>query len=157
MPSRNELVAYHREPGQIAEVLGADLVIYQTLPDLIRSVQQFSTTLTAFDCSVFTGEYVTGDIDEKYLAWVEDNRAEKTMLVNSVAGGGNAPTTNSINRNQGSVATTNAYEVAQSPLSAKLMAEEAMMKREAQVGCSGPMNGADDNVGLHNTFNVGSA
>jgi amidophosphoribosyltransferase len=151
MPSRDELVAYHREPDQIAEVLGADLVIYQTLPDLIRSVQQFSTTLTAFDCSVFTGQYVTGNIDEKYLAWVEDNRAEKTMLTN-------APTTNGIGRNQiGSGAVTNGYAVAQSPLSAKLMAEEAMLKREAQVGCSGPLNGADDNVGLHNTFNVGSA
>ena len=158
MPSRSDLVAYHREPDEIAEVLGADLVIYQTLPDLIRSIQQFSTTLTAFDCSVFTGEYVTGDIDENYLAWVEDNRAEKAMLVNSVPGGGGAPTTNSINgTNIGSVATTNTYEVAQSPLSAKLMAEEAMLKREAQVGCSGPMNGADDNIGLHNTFNVGSA
>jgi len=158
MPSRNELVAYHREPDQIADALGADLVIYQTLPDLIRSVQQFSTTLTAFDCSVFTGEYVTGDIDEKYLAWVEENRAEKTMLINNVSGGGIAPTTNGINRNHmGSVAITNPYEVTQSPLSAKLMAEEAMMKREAQVGCSGPMNGADDSVGLHNTYNVGSA
>ena len=151
MPSRSELVAYHREAEQIAEVLGADLVIYQTLPDLIRSVQQFSTTLTAFDCSVFTGHYVTGDIDEKYLAWVEENRAEKAMLVNI------APTTNGINKTQiGGVAVTN-REVAQSPLSAKLMAEEAMLKREAQVGCSGPLNGADDIVGLHNTFNVGSA
>jgi amidophosphoribosyltransferase len=158
MPSRNELVAWHREPDQIAEVLGADLVIYQTLPDLIRSVQQFNITLNAFDCSVFTGEYVTGDIDEEYLAWVEENRAEKTMLVNTVSGGGSAPTTNSVNRNHmGSVAVTNAYEGAQSPLSAKLMAEEAMLKREAQVGCSGPMNGADDSVGLHNTYNVGSA
>lgn len=157
MPSRNELVAYHREAEQIAEVLGADLVIYQTLPDLIRSVQQFSTTLTAFDCSVFTGQYVTGDIDEKYLAWVEENRSEKVMLANTVPGWGNAPTTNGINQTQiGGVAVTN-REVAQSPLSAKLMAEEAMLKREAQVGCSGPLNGADDIVGLHNTFNVGSA
>jgi len=158
MPSRNDLVAYHREPDQIAEVLGADLVIYQTLPDLIRSVQQFSTTLTAFDCSVFTGDYVTGDIDEKYLAWVEDNRAEKAMLADTVPGGGNVSTTNGINRDHiESVAVTNWYEVAQSPLSAKLMAEEAMLKREAQAGCLGPMNGADDIVGLHNTFNVGSA
>jgi amidophosphoribosyltransferase len=84
MPSRNELVAYHRESDQIAKVLGADLVIYQTLPDLIRSVQQFNPALTAFDCSVFTGEYVTGDIDEKYLAWVEENRAEKAMLGSTV-------------------------------------------------------------------------
>jgi len=85
---------------------------------LIRSVQQFNPTLTVFDCSVFTGEYVTGDIDEKYLAWVEENRAENT--------------------------------------STRPPAEEAMLKREVQVGCTGPMNGADDIVGLHNTFKVGS-
>ena len=158
MPSRSELVAYHRNSDQIARVIGADLVIYQTLPDLVRSVQQFNPALTAFDCSVFTGEYVTGDIDEKYLAWVEENRAEKAQLGNPIPGGAGALAANGVNKNHiGSVTISNRYEGVQSPLSEKLLAEEAMMKREAQVGCSGPMNGADDIVGLHNTFGVGSA
>ena len=157
MPSRTDLIAYHREPDQIAKVIGADLVIYQTLPDLIRSVHQFNPALTVFDCSVFTGEYVTGDIDEQYLAWVEDSRAEKAMLGNPNPGDATAPRTNGVNKNHTGVAATNQYDVAQSPLSAKLQAEEAMLKREAQVACSGPMNGADDSVGLHNTFGVGSA
>jgi len=155
MPSRNELIAYHRNPDQIAAVMGADLVIYQTLPDLLRSVQQFNPALTTFDCSVFTGEYITGDIDEKYLLWVEENRAEKA---NPIPGGAGALAANGVNKNHiGGLAITNRYEGAQSPLSEKLLAEEAMLKREAQAGCSGPMNGADDIVGLHNTFGVGSA
>jgi amidophosphoribosyltransferase len=157
MPSRKELVAYQREPDQIANVIGADLVIYQTLPDLVRSVQQFNPELTAFDCSVFTGKYVTGDIDEEYLGWVEKNRAEKALLGDPAPGNADSPTSNSTNRTHTGVAVTNRYGGAQSPLSAKLLAEEAMLKREVQVGCSGPMNGADDIVGLHNTFGVGSA
>ena len=155
MPSRNDLIAHHRDPDHIAKVIGADLVIYQTLPDLIRSVQQFSPALTAFDCSVFTGEYVTGDIDETYLAWVEENRAEKTVLGGPIPGDAGVPTTDGVNKNH--IAGDTKTNGAQSPLSAKLLAEEAMLKREAQVGCSGPMNGADDIVGLHNTFRVGSA
>lgn len=158
MPSRNDLVAYHRDSDQIAKVIGADLVIYQTLPDLVRSVQQFNPALTTLDCSVFTGEYVTGDVDEKYLAWVEENRAEKVMLADPIPGGAGALAANGANKNPiGGVAINNRYMGAQSPLSEKLLAEEAMLKREAQVGCSGPMNGADDIVGLHNTFGVGSA
>ena len=158
MPSRYELIAYHREPDQIAKALGADLVIYQTLLDLIKSIQQFNPALTAFDCSVFTGEYVTGDIDEKYLAWVEENRAEKAMLGKPVPGNADEPRSSGVNENHiGGFAVTNRNGAAQSPLSAALLAEEAMLRREAQVGCSGPMNGADDIVGLHNTFGVGSA
>ena len=154
MPSREELIAYHRNPAQIAEALGADLVIYQTLPDLIRSVQQFNPKLTHFDCSVFTGEYVTGDIDERYLQHIESLRSEKVRLTTpapppshgSYAHGGmtngvraNGPTTSNL---------TAAMQM--------LADEDAMKRREAMASCSGPMNGADDNIGLHNTFNVGS-
>ena len=63
MPSRPELVAYNRDTKQIAEAIGADLVIFQTLPDLVAAVQQFNPDIKSFDCSVFTGEYVTGGVD----------------------------------------------------------------------------------------------
>ena len=62
MPNRRELVAYNRTTDEIAEAIGADLVIFQTLPDLVSSVRQFNTSITTFDCSVFTGEYVTGGV-----------------------------------------------------------------------------------------------
>jgi amidophosphoribosyltransferase len=151
MPSRKELVAYHRNPSQIAEALGADLVIYQTLPDLIASVQQFNPKLTAFDCSVFTGEYVTGDIDEKYLAWVEESRSEKTRLSSPAVLGG--PSTN------GGYTDGNGVGGGLTPAMKRMAIteeEEAMKRREVMVSCSGLMSGADDIVGLHNTFKVGS-
>jgi amidophosphoribosyltransferase len=146
MPSRSELVAYHRNPHQIAEVLGADLVVFQTLPDLINSVQQFNPELKNFDCSVFTGDYVTGDIDERYLAWVEDSRSEKVRLANQAA----APVPIVSGKGTLNGGHTNGVK---STLTAD---EEAMERREVMASCSGPMNGADDIGGLHNTFKVGS-
>jgi glutamine phosphoribosylpyrophosphate amidotransferase len=45
MPSPKELVAHGRTEPEIAEAIGADLVIYQTLEDLVQS--QKSRTSTA--------------------------------------------------------------------------------------------------------------
>ena len=53
MPSRAELVAHGRTPDEIATAIGADLVIFQTLPDLVAAVRQLNPSIPAFDCSVF--------------------------------------------------------------------------------------------------------
>ncbi|KAB5595647.1 Amidophosphoribosyltransferase [Ceratobasidium theobromae] len=76
MPSRHELVAYNRTPDMVADAIGADLVIYQTLPDLIRSVRDLNPKIEQFDCSVFTGEYVTGGVSEEYLQALERLRSD---------------------------------------------------------------------------------
>jgi amidophosphoribosyltransferase len=85
MPSRSELVAYKRCTASIASAIGADLVIFQTLPDLIESVRQFNPSIKTFDCSVFTGEYITGGVDEAYLAQLERTRADETTKEKLVA------------------------------------------------------------------------
>lgn len=76
MPTRTELVAHNRTTPEIAHTIGADLVIFQTLPDLVSSVQLLNPAIQQFDCSVFTGEYVTGGVDEKYLEGLERTRAD---------------------------------------------------------------------------------
>ncbi|KAF9447879.1 Amidophosphoribosyltransferase [Macrolepiota fuliginosa MF-IS2] len=80
MPSRKELVAYGRDEAGIAKAIGADLAIFQTLPDLVESVRQLKSDITTFDCSVFTGEYVTGGVDEEYLQHIENLRADNNRL-----------------------------------------------------------------------------
>jgi len=87
MPSPHELVAYGRTTEEVAEHIGADLVVYQTLDDLIQSCRQFNPSITQFDCSVFTGEYVTGGVDERYLAHLERlrNDAAKAKTAHGVA------------------------------------------------------------------------
>lgn len=76
MPSRLELVAHGRTPEEVAEAIGADLVIFQTLDDLVSSVRSLNPSIPRFDCSVFTGDYVTGGIDEAYLQGLEQLRAD---------------------------------------------------------------------------------
>lgn len=125
MPSRTELVAYGRTTEEIAEAIGADLVIFQTLPDLITSVRQLNPSIETFDCSVFTGEYVTGGVDEAYLTHIESLRADhvKNKLV-------------------------------EGRLEAKESKEVAFRGGAPVISSGGPTNRADDSVGLHNTWHV---
>ncbi|KAE9530326.1 amidophosphoribosyltransferase [Testudinibacter aquarius] len=67
MPAANELIAYNRSVEQIAELIGVDRLIFQDLQDLIESVQQENPSIQHFDASVFTGEYITGDVSKAYL------------------------------------------------------------------------------------------
>lgn len=99
MPSRSELVAHERDTDAIARAIGADLVIYQTLQDLIASVRQFNPDIANFDCSVFTGEYVTGGVDGAYLDHLEGLRADtvKAQAMMSTGRGAVAGTAGGVN------------------------------------------------------------
>lgn len=74
MPAANELVAHNRSEREIEAYIGADGLIYQKLEDLIRSVQHDKAKVDGFDTSCFSGEYVTGDISDIYLANLEQRR-----------------------------------------------------------------------------------
>lgn len=80
MPTHEELIAWQREEAEVAQAIGADRVIYQTLPDLIDACMETKHSLPEdFDCSVFNGCYITGDIDEDYLnRLLEQRRAKVT-------------------------------------------------------------------------------
>lgn len=74
MPSVNELVGHDRDDRQIAEVIGADWLVYQDLDDLIEAARRGNPKVRQFDTSVFDGNYVTGDITRDYLDFVEGRR-----------------------------------------------------------------------------------
>jgi amidophosphoribosyltransferase len=75
MPAASELVAHGRTEEQVAEYIGCDRLIYQELDDLINAVQKKTRSpVTRFDTSVFSGEYVTGDVDDAYLNELESCR-----------------------------------------------------------------------------------
>jgi amidophosphoribosyltransferase len=76
MPAPEELIAHGRSEQEVGQAIGADRLIYQDLDDLIDAVRQGSPKLTRFDCSCFTGEYVTGDVSEEYLASLARARAD---------------------------------------------------------------------------------
>ena len=79
MPSVDELVAHGRTDAEVGDMIGADRMIYQDLEDLIRSTQGGGSDIASFDCSVFDGNYVTGDVDDVYLAGLEALRNDDTM------------------------------------------------------------------------------
>ena len=74
MPAASELIANGRDVDEIAELIGADRLIYQDLYGLIRSVRHDNSSITEFDASCFSGEYVTGDVTEEYLQDLEERR-----------------------------------------------------------------------------------
>ena len=77
MPAKTELIASHRSVEQIRDIIGADRLIFQNLEDLKDAVRTSKVpAVTDFDCSVFDGVYVTGDIDEQYLDALEQSRSD---------------------------------------------------------------------------------
>jgi amidophosphoribosyltransferase len=76
MPSRHELIAHNKNEEMIAKEIGADGLIYQKLEDLIRDIAKENKLLNNFDCSCFDGKYITNDIDENYLNWIESLRSD---------------------------------------------------------------------------------
>ena len=74
MPSAQELIAHNRTEQEIAELIGADCLIYQDLEDLVESAKEGNSDITQFDCAVFDNIYVTGDVDDVYLQKLEANR-----------------------------------------------------------------------------------
>ncbi|MDM1707077.1 amidophosphoribosyltransferase [Thiopseudomonas alkaliphila] len=74
MPSVHELIAHNRTTEEVAELIGADWLLYQDLEDLKEAVGGGKVKIEQFDCAVFDGQYVTGDIDAEYLQRLEDTR-----------------------------------------------------------------------------------
>jgi amidophosphoribosyltransferase len=71
MPSAQELVAHGRSVEEICQLIGADWLVYQDIEDLVDSSREGNPDVDSYDCSVFTGEYITGDVDQKYLDRVD--------------------------------------------------------------------------------------
>lgn len=171
MPSRHELVAHGRTVEQVAQYIAADMVIYQTLEDLIDSVRQFNPDLNKFDCSVFDGNYVTGGVDDKYILRLEGLRSENAKAKKNA---GRIPIPIPGLTAPASPATSEPVAVAldkprdlanddRLPGEPKLCRKRRLgddgddqepSERQppadmADMACSGPMNGADD-IGLYN-------
>jgi amidophosphoribosyltransferase len=74
MPTAEELIAHGRSEEEVCKLIGADWLVYQDLDDLIASSSEGNPNLTQFDCAVFDGKYVAGDISEDYLMRLADSR-----------------------------------------------------------------------------------
>ncbi|RCU43644.1 MULTISPECIES: amidophosphoribosyltransferase [Corallincola] len=88
MPSANELIGHGRELDEICDIIGADGLIFQDLADLELAVQDGNPDIDQFETSVFTGQYVTGDVTQEYLEHIDqvrndDAKADEEFFQNS--------------------------------------------------------------------------
>jgi amidophosphoribosyltransferase len=67
MPTAEEFIAHNRTEEEICREIGADWLIYQDIDDLIQAASKGNPKIKRFDTSCFTGEYVTGDVNDDYL------------------------------------------------------------------------------------------
>jgi amidophosphoribosyltransferase len=88
MPAAAELIASGKTELEVQEAIGADWLIYQNLEDLISSASEGNPAVSHFECSVFNGEYVTGDVDEIYLRRLESKRNDLAKLTKTDKRGG---------------------------------------------------------------------
>ena len=84
MPTTDELIAHGRTDDEVGDIIGADWIIYQDLEDLIASGTEGNPEVKRFDCSVFDGDYVTGDVDESYLNHIHAMRNDDAKHENKV-------------------------------------------------------------------------
>jgi amidophosphoribosyltransferase len=77
MPAASELIAHARTEEEVEKLIGADWLIFQDLPDLIAASMEGNPDIRHFECSVFDGQYITGDVDAKYLRTLEKSRNDK--------------------------------------------------------------------------------
>lgn len=76
MPAATELIAAGKTDDEVEELIGADWLIYQDLEDLIAAAAEGNPEINRYECSVFDGEYITGDVDEVYLKRLETIRSD---------------------------------------------------------------------------------
>ncbi len=83
MPATKELIAHGRSTEEVAQLIGADWLVYQELEDLIEAVGHDKADIECFDTSCFSGIYVTGDVTAAYLNRLEQQRADSTKARSS--------------------------------------------------------------------------
>lgn len=77
MPTAEEFIAHGRSEDEICREIGADWLIYQDIEDLIEAARKGNPKIKRFDTSCFTGDYVTGDVNEAYLNQISVRRNDE--------------------------------------------------------------------------------
>jgi amidophosphoribosyltransferase len=80
MPTADELIAHGRTEEQVGEAIGADRLFYQDLEALRASGTEGNPEISAFEDSVFSGTYITGDVDTDYLDQLQASRNDAVKL-----------------------------------------------------------------------------
>ncbi|MGB1908212.1 MAG: amidophosphoribosyltransferase, partial [Spongiibacter sp.] len=90
MPSATELIAHGRSVEEIRTEIGADWLLYQDLDDLLDCSAEGNPNISRFECAVFNGDYITGDVDQAYLDQLEADRNDSNQAAKNASAGDGA-------------------------------------------------------------------
>lgn len=76
MPAADELISHGRSDDEVCQAIGADGLLFQDLSALVAAAQEGNHDISRFEDSVFSGNYVTGDIDDAYLQHIASLRSD---------------------------------------------------------------------------------
>ena len=84
LPTREEYIAYDRSVEEIQQSIGADVLIYQDLDDLIEAVtRKGKLKFSRPHCAYFDGKYPTEEINEEVLVEIEKRRKQERSNINN--------------------------------------------------------------------------
>jgi amidophosphoribosyltransferase len=76
IPTRKELIAYNKSVNEIRDHIGANIMMYQDIGDLVEAVtRRGEHNIDRLSMPCLDGWYVTGDIDEKRMEELEGIRS----------------------------------------------------------------------------------
>ncbi|MDE5018888.1 amidophosphoribosyltransferase, partial [Francisella tularensis subsp. holarctica] len=76
MPVKSDLIAHGKTIEELRTCIGVDGLIYLPLEDIKEIIQKQNPKIREFEDSVFSGNYLTGDVDDAYLDVLEKHRKE---------------------------------------------------------------------------------
>jgi amidophosphoribosyltransferase len=87
MQTRGEFLARReRSDERVARAIGADAVVYMTIPDMVEAVRGPTTRVKRFCMACMDGRYPTGDVTPKVLRTIEAERCAAQRRAEATAG-----------------------------------------------------------------------
>jgi len=76
MSTKKDMIAKHNSIEQIRKQLGADILLYQELDQLIAAASVGNKDIKNFCSACFDGRYPSGDVTEEMLIEIERERLD---------------------------------------------------------------------------------
>jgi len=79
MQTRHEFIARKlKTPERIAEAVGADGLVYMTIPEMVKAVKGPTKRIREFCMACMDGRYPTGDVTPEVLRTIESERSRES-------------------------------------------------------------------------------
>lgn len=79
IPDANTLFARRYTDQERLEIMGVDGIYFQKYEDIEKLLEKYKDKLSGVESSIFTGEYISGNIDDRYLSFLSVERSEQAQ------------------------------------------------------------------------------